>query len=135
MEPEAQLEATVEELSDRILIRFPFGSVQKDYDPAVDAYLDRLAVRIRNTGEQVRLTGHTDDVDTEAVNYRLGMARADEIRQILLDKGAPSGQILVESRGETQPVAPNTSEEGRHSNRRVEVRLIKTAVESSSNQN
>ncbi len=127
IEPEitATPRSTVEELDDRIIIRFPFGSTEKVYDPKVDDYLAKLAARIKETGEAVTLIGHTDNVGTAERNQELGMARAQAIRSILLRKGAKAEQVKADSKGMTQPVASNDTEEGRHENRRVEVRLIK----------
>lgn len=117
--------ATVEELDDRIIIRFPSGSTQKEYDKNVDDYLDKLAARIQQTGETVTLTGHTDNVGKADGNMKLGQARADAMKQLLIKKGAPAEQISTESKGQTQPTASNDTPEGRHENRRVEVRLNK----------
>lgn len=125
IEPEEKLVETVEELEDRIIIRFPFNSTEKDYDPKVDEYLDKLADRINKSNEKVTLTGHTDNIGPPDPNMAFGLARARKIRDILEQKGVSRAQISVDSKGETQPVASNDAEEGRHENRRVEVRLIK----------
>jgi len=122
---EKKVAETVEELDDRIIIRFPFNSTEKDYDPKVDAYLAKLAKRVSQTGEQVKLTGHTDNVGDDAANLTFGAKRAQQIKQILVRSGVNATLITTESKGESQPVASNASEEGRHDNRRVEVRLIK----------
>jgi outer membrane protein OmpA-like peptidoglycan-associated protein len=121
---EPQAEETIEELDDRILIRFPYGSTQRDYDAAVDEYLDDLAERVRGTGESISLTGHTDNVGSAAFNRQLGMDRANAIRTILLSKGVPADQMKVSSRGLSDPIDTNDTETGRHNNRRVEVRLL-----------
>ncbi len=123
--PEETTERTVEEIADRTIIRFPFGSVEKEYDPAVDEYLNKLAERVKETGERITLTGHTDNVGEPAANVELGRRRANAIRDFLFRKGVPVAQISVDSKGETQPTDTNETEEGRHNNRRVEVRLIK----------
>lgn len=124
-EAEQPVAETVEELDDRIIIRFPFGSVEKEYDPAVDEYLDKLAERVKETGESITLTGHTDNVGEDAANLKLGKERADGIKAILTSKGVDAGLITTSSKGESQPVASNSTEEGRYENRRCEVRLIK----------
>ncbi|MCB0589585.1 MAG: OmpA family protein [Phaeodactylibacter sp.] len=124
-EPEEKVAETVEELDDRIIMRFPFGSTQKEYDPKVDEYLKKLAERVKQTGEKITLTGHTDNVGTETTNVQLGMERARAIKNILIGDGVGADQIETISKGEEQPVASNDTEEGRHENRRVEVRLIK----------
>jgi len=125
LEPEKVASSTVEELDDRVIIRFPVGSTQKTYDPAVDEYLEKLATRAQETGEQITLTGHTDDTGDPQANQSLGTARARAIQNILVQYGVAADQISIESRGETQPVASNETEAGRRENRRVEVRLIK----------
>ncbi len=116
---------TLQELDDRIIIRFPTGSTQKVYDKTVDDYLDKLADRIKKTGETVTLTGHTDNVGDDAKNMTLGQGRADAVKQILVAKGVKPEQITTASKGETQPVTSNDTEAGRAENRRVELRLNK----------
>ncbi len=112
---------TLEEFSDRVIIRFPYNSVQKDYDPTVDAYLEKLANRVVESKEQVLLTGHTDDSGEEAYNLALGTERAESIKSYLLKKGVTAEQMTVASKGEQQPVAANDTESNKHANRRVEV--------------
>lgn len=123
--PEAEAEETVEELDDRVIIRFPFNSTIKEADAAVDDYLDRLAERIKTSGEKVTITGHTDNVGGDDANLALGLRRAKEIRDILIGKGVDRSQITTDSKGKSQPVDTNDTEAGRHNNRRAEVRLIK----------
>lgn len=125
VEPEKTVSETVEELEDRIIMRFPYGSAEKEYDARVDEYLDKLAERVKKTGEKITLTGHTDNAGEEDYNVRLGQARANGIRSILMKKGVPADLISVSSKGESQPVATNDTDAGRRENRRVELRLIK----------
>lgn len=125
--PEAQPEekTEVEELADRVIIRFPYNSTSRISDPAIDEYIDKLAARVKQTGEQIQLTGHTDNAGDENFNRQLGQARADAVLALLLGKGIPKSQVAADSKGESQPVASNDTEQGRQENRRVEVRLIK----------
>ncbi|NUQ23031.1 MAG: OmpA family protein [Saprospiraceae bacterium] len=125
IKPEEKIAQTVEELDDRIIIRFPYNSTEREYDPSVDEYLDKLAKRIASTGETVQLTGHTDNKGAPDYNTKLGMARAAGIKGVLTQKGVKADQISASSKGQEQPVDSNATEEGRHNNRRVEVRLIK----------
>lgn len=120
---------TVEEVADGAIIRFPFNSTEKDYDPKVDAYLQTLAKRVAKTGERIELTGHTDNKGEPDYNLRLGASRARQIKDLLVKLGVKADLISTASKGETLPVAPNTSEENSHNNRRVEVRLIKKQSE------
>lgn len=123
--PETEAEETVEELDDRAIIRFPFNSTVKEADAAIDDYLDRLAERIKTSGEKVTITGHTDNVGGDDANMALGLRRAKEIRDILIGKGVDRSQITTDSKGKSQPVDTNDTDAGRHNNRRAEVRLIK----------
>lgn len=125
IQPEQTVNKTVEELDDRIIIRFPYNSTEREYDPAVEEYLTKLADRVKTTGESIQLTGHTDNKGTPEYNLRLGKTRTDVIRNLLIGKGVKAEQVTAESKGQSQPVDNNNTEEGRHNNRRVEVRLIK----------
>lgn len=113
--------ATLEEFADRVIIRFPYNSVQKDYDPEVDAFLVKLAERVIESKEKVEITGHTDDSGEVEYNNKLGMERAESIRQFLAGKGVAVEQMTVQSKGELQPVAANDTDENKHANRRAEV--------------
>jgi OOP family OmpA-OmpF porin len=68
----------------------------------------------------IALEGHTDWVGREAYNERLGLARAESVKRYLTQRlGIPAERISVVSYGETRPIAPNTTREGRAQNRRV----------------
>lgn len=112
------------ELYKSITILFPFNSTEKDIDPEVDEYLEELADHIKQTGDKVTLTGHTDRIGSAESNIVLGLARARKIQDLLIAQGVEKDQIEISSKGETQPMATNATESGRHNNRRVEVRLI-----------
>ncbi len=108
---------------DEIDILFPFNSAQKDIDPAIDAYLVKLAERLKQTNERVVLTGHTDNVDTDEFNLKLGQRRADFVKDILVRNGAPADRITATSEGESNPRASNATDDGRRQNRRTNVKL------------
>ena len=114
----------VVELDDRIVIRFPYNSAIKEADPAVDEYLDKLAQRLGQTEERVSLVGHTDSTGTTYGHMTLGRRRSKFIRDLLITKGVDASRITMESKGMTQPVDANDTEEGRRNNRRVELRIL-----------
>ena len=75
-----------------------------------------------------RLIGHTDPVGTDAYNLDLGLRRATEVQRqmnVTLERMRPGSSRTVifipGSAGETQPVSPNTTEESRARNRRVDI--------------
>ncbi|WP_395145199.1 OmpA family protein, partial [Armatimonas sp.] len=73
----------------------------------------------------VEIHGHTDNVGDPTKNMQLSEARAFAVKS-WLEKQAPvnfRGRISVTAHGQTQPLAPNTSDEGKAKNRRVEIVL------------
>ena len=121
--------ATVEEVGEgedvRFFVRFPSNSTQKIYDADVDKRLDELATRVKASGEKISLIGHTDTDGNAESNMLLGRNRAREIRSILVSKGVEMAQIVIDSKGQTDPRASNATDAGKSENRRVEVELIK----------
>lgn len=117
---------SIQELNDRVLIYFPFNSVNKLNDTAVESYLDKVAARVIDSGETVALSGHTDNVGDEVRNEKLGQQRADIVAAYLKSKGVAETQIQTSSGGEMQPIATNDTDEGRAQNRRTELRIIKS---------
>ncbi len=126
VETEAPPAPRVEDLNGKQLIYFPTNSDRKIADSEVDAYLDKVAERVKITGERIELTGHTDDRNTDEYNQALGKRRADKIKQLLVAKGIASDQISAVSKGEKEPTASNNTERGQQANRRVELILVKT---------
>ena len=116
-------EKTVKTIGNTALIYFPYNSTRKNVDSAIDTYLKDLAERLKNGSEKVLITGHTDDRGAADRNETLAHRRAKMIRDILRDKGVRRSQILTFTKGETEPIATNDTEEGRHQNRRVVVQL------------
>jgi outer membrane protein OmpA-like peptidoglycan-associated protein len=72
---------------------------------------------------EIRLVGHTDDTGPEKYNVGLGNKRAQAVEQELAKLGVTRRVSVVvdPSPGETQPIADNTTTQGREQNRRVEV--------------
>ncbi len=117
--------AEVVQLEDRAVMFFPVNSTGMENDPNINKYFTAVAENIKTTGEKIHLTGHTDNTGNETSNQNLGLRRAMAIQNILVSKGVDKSLITSESKGQTQPVATNETEAGRHQNRRVELRLIK----------
>ena len=103
-----------------------------DFDRAVvkpDAklILNRLVTFLQeNPGRTVQLSGYTDSVGTDQYNLRLSLRRAKAVERHILERTAQVGAtggftIISEGFGEANPIASNTTAEGRAQNRRVEV--------------
>ncbi len=92
--------------------------------PRAKATLDSLAHELNRPaarGLNINITGYTDSVGTEESNMRLGMARAKSVQTYLAAHGVDASRMAVDSKGEADPVAPNSTAEGRAQNRRVEI--------------
>lgn len=97
-----------------------FATGQATITPASDAVLsDLLAVLTANPDWQLRIEGHTDNVGDQAANLKLSQARAAAVAAWLTGKGVAAARLSTAGLGDTQPVGPNTTEEGRARNRRV----------------
>lgn len=112
-------EGAIIESDNAVTFLFPFNSTEKDSDPNVDAYLQKLVDKHKATTATFVIVGHTDDVGTPEENAALGLGRANAIRQFLINKGIAAGRIQASSKGEAEPVTDNSTEDGRHQNRRV----------------
>lgn len=69
----------------------------------------------------ILLVGHTDDMGSTQVNASLSERRARAVAAFLKQKGIPDESIFYQGAGESLPVADNRTEEGRATNRRVEI--------------
>ena len=88
--------------------------------------LNNLKDFIEQNNYELTIEGHTDSKGTDAYNMALGMRRAIAVRDKLLEFGLDPSRILgVESRGESEPIATNDTEEGRFENRRIEFKATK----------
>lgn len=83
-----------------------------------------VAIRER-PGGLVVIAGHTDNTGNPAHNQLLSLKRAEAVRDWMRDTGGvPESCFAVQGYGESRPVAPNGTPEGRARNRRVEITLL-----------
>lgn len=72
-----------------------------------------------------KIEGHTDNLGSKDVNARIGLARAEAVKQYLCEKyEIPADCISVVSFGLEKPVADNATEDGRAQNRRVVIKVL-----------
>ncbi len=75
---------------------------------------------VANPDVQVEISGHTDNVGSQAYNQTLSLERAEAVRNWLVNKGIASNRMKTVGRGENEPVASNDTDAGRAENRRIE---------------
>lgn len=90
-----------------------------------DFELSKLVEILKNNPLlHVEISGHTDDIGSETDNLLLSEKRAEAVADYLAKKGIEKGKISVKGMGESQPVVPNSGEENRQMNRRIEMKIL-----------
>jgi Outer membrane protein and related peptidoglycan-associated (lipo)proteins len=88
--------------------------------------LNRIITLMKEkSGMKIEIAGHADASGPETYNLRLSERRAKSVVQYLVGQGITDSRISVVFHGENNPVAPNTTLEGRRKNRRVEFKILK----------
>ncbi|WP_414642917.1 OmpA family protein [Brevundimonas sp.] len=105
-------------------VKFPNDA--SDLSPEAEARLGELAQRLRaeNRNVYLEIQGFTDAAGDEAYNMQLGEQRAEAVRRFLSQQGVPLNRMATISYGEANPVADNTTREGRAQNRRVAIVVL-----------
>lgn len=87
--------------------------------------LERLALFMQqNPTVSIEITGHTDDRGEGAANLLLSQKRAQSVVTYLTKAGIAPARIRATGYGKTRPLVPNTTEENRRQNRRIEWRIL-----------
>ena len=103
-----------------------------DFDKAIlknegKSKLDDLAGKLKDINLEVVIAiGHTDSIGVDAYNQKLSVRRAESVKAYLVSKGVEPNRVYTEGKGEKQPVASNSTKDGRQKNRRVEIEVIGT---------
>ncbi len=82
-----------------------------------------FAALVTNSDLNVEIAGYTDNVGSRINNELLSRRRADAVRTWLIAKGIPSGRLTAKGYGIRNPVASNSTPDGRARNRRIEFRV------------
>lgn len=87
--------------------------------------LDELAELLKKKPEyRLKISGHTDNVGSEESNMKLSEKRSKSVSRYLNNKGVDTSNFIVEWFGESKPIYPNDTKEGRQKNRRVEMEVV-----------
>lgn len=120
--------AKVERVGEGILITFDSGLLfalnSAELNATTKASLANLSKTLNKYEDtNILIEGHTDSSGGEDYNMELSRKRAGSVEYFLAYNGVASSRLVTKGYGETQPVASNGSENGRRSNRRVEVAI------------
>lgn len=113
----------------RIIGRNMFASGSATLTPSFKPLLERIGLALKEENGPVKVIGYTDSEPIRTIafpsNFQLSTARAQAASTIIgAALGEPS-RISVEGRADADPIAPNTTAEGRERNRRIEVVLTR----------
>lgn len=98
---------------------------QSELSAAAFPELNRLTMFLKqNSGILVQISGHTDNVGTTAYNLKLSLDRAKAVYDYLVMRGISASRLSRKGYGNTEPVADNTTPEGRAKNRRTEIVVL-----------
>ncbi len=86
--------------------------------------LDKLVKIMKNSKINVEISGHTDNTGGYDLNKRLSQSRAEAVVKYLLLQGVEENRMKSAGYGPDQPIAPNTTKDGRAKNRRVEMKIL-----------
>ncbi len=93
--------------------------------PGQGKTLDALARALQSVADaSLLVVGHTADVGLAENQYRLSVERAETVIGELVSRGIAAQRFIYEGRGGSEPVADNTTAEGRAQNRRVEITIL-----------
>ncbi len=111
----------------RIIGRNMFASGSATLTPSFKPLLERIGLALKEENGPVKVIGYTDSEPIRTIafpsNFQLSTARAQAASTIIgAALGEPS-RITVEGRADADPIAPNSTPEGRERNRRIEVVL------------
>ncbi len=109
----------------RIVLRgvnfgFDRSEVRGDDKAVLDAAIETLR---ENPNARVKIAGFTDDVGTEEHNQGLSERRASAVLEYLMNGGVEAHRLASVGYGPSNPVADNSTSDGRSQNRRVELKL------------
>jgi len=121
-------EAAVAREGDKLYVALPSGILfdvdKSDVKPtAKDSIAKAAEVLVKYPDTYVTVEGHTDSTGKPEYNQRLSERRADSVRDLLVQYGVPASRLSIRGYGESNPVADNSTPEGRQSNRRVQLEI------------
>lgn len=93
--------------------------------PESNTELDKVVKFMQENADlKIEISGHTDNVGSEKSNTKLSEARAKSVVDYLILHNIPQERLVYKGYGFSQPIAPNTTADGRQMNRRVEFKIL-----------
>jgi outer membrane protein OmpA-like peptidoglycan-associated protein len=128
--------ATIQRIGEGIAVTFPDGLLfaydSDQVTSAAGANLRNLAASLRKyDNTRTLIVGHTDSDGSASYNMGLSEQRASSVARFIVNEGVNYTRVGTDGRGEDDPIATNSSADGRRQNRRVEVAIFAMSPNSS----
>lgn len=105
-------------------VHFEFAKTEPQFDAATARAIETLCVAMKaDKSLKVLVTGHTDNVGSASGNMTYGLKRAEALKNIMVQHGAPAANISTSSKGQNEPIVDNDTDEHRYQNRRAVITL------------
>jgi outer membrane protein OmpA-like peptidoglycan-associated protein len=97
------------------------ATIRPESFPQLDAVVEFMA---HKKSARVEISGHTDNVGNAKANKTLSEKRAQACRKYVVSKGIDGKRLDAIGYGDERPIAPNDTDEGRQTNRRIEAKEL-----------
>jgi len=97
------------------------ATIRPESFPRLDIVVDFMTHKKR---AHLEISGHTDNVGNPKANQVLSQKRAQACRDYIVSKGIDRDRLTAVGYGDTRPIAPNDTDEGRQKNRRIEAKEL-----------
>jgi len=128
MSGEVQVDTTIEGALISLGEQLLFTPGTMDLNPSAYTSLDQVVDMLKEEDNDIRVVGYTDDTPSSdpryTSNWELSTARALLVAQYMIDKGIAPERMSIAGQGENNPLFPNTDEESRRLNSRVEIVVL-----------
>ncbi|WP_109354209.1 OmpA family protein [Sphingorhabdus sp. EL138] len=114
---------------DNLILNMPSNVTFPVNSAAIEPEFQQTLGDVANTLSQyeksyIDVYGHTDSTGTDQYNQSLSERRALSVANFLSNSGVQRARVETRGFGESQPIATNSTEEGRSANRRVELKIV-----------
>lgn len=113
--------------TEKVTLRALFASGKDELNAQGAAAVQAVAGAVNRLPGRLLVAGHSDNVPARSLrfpsNWHLSKARAEKVRQALIDGGVDASRLTAEPRADSEPLASNDTPAGRATNRRVEIVL------------
>lgn len=99
-----------------------FATGKSELNTSSKTALTKFAASLKDTPEtDIAIYGHTDSTGSRDVNVKISNDRAESVAKYLINSGIMRERLTTEGKAYDEPVADNSTAEGRAQNRRVEI--------------